>query len=508
MRGVYEGLDEVGAHGEHVAAPPWILGHRGTPREAPENTLAGLRRAADIGLDGFEYDLRACASGEAILIHDATLERTTDSSGAVADKGLPELFGVDAGGWFAKRFAGEPLAVFDEALDIAGSPGRGWPLHMIELKERGLVDGVARKLRDLKPELPVRVASADRETVLEVRDAGLAAMLLADRARGDDRTFVRDERLAAYGVGPGGWSTEAGGADWSFCERWSWSLDDPQELYDACRAPLFGFNTNEPYRAMAVRALVALAPEDDGPYPLGVPELFIEPERLQEDVRRRGEWYGSWSISCAVRNPFPFDVEVRCGVFLPNGAFEITGLPAVFDLSPGETRDVPLRLTGGSRAPGDDPLFAALLRWRAGTGSVLVRPGGKLLLDAPLRRRRVVSADPVARRLTMLAEDPDDPAASMTLRRQGTQLTVAIENPGDLADAHVLVHLDGELRRGGRGLRLALPPDFDLMGGGLSFSCGMEGTRGGERRVRRWAGGLPEGLSHGTPGLIVPLGQG
>ena len=49
--------------GQGFAAPPWILGHRGSPLEAPENTLSSMRQALELGLDGFEYDLRACASG-------------------------------------------------------------------------------------------------------------------------------------------------------------------------------------------------------------------------------------------------------------------------------------------------------------------------------------------------------------------------------------------------------------------------------------------------------------
>lgn len=505
---VYEGLDDAGAHGEHVAGPPWILGHRGTPKEAPENTLAGLRRAVDIGLDGFEYDLRACATGEAVLIHDERLDRTTDGEGLVAERTLPELFAVDAGAWFARRYTGEPLPVFEEALEIAGDPEHGWPQHMIELKEEGLVSGVARKLREhaLGPE--VRIASFLRDVVLEARDTGLPSMLLATRASEEDRRFVRDERVQAYGVGPGGWRTEAGREDWSSCERWGWSVDDPEDLLEACRLPLHGFNTNEPYRAMATRALVRLAPEDRGAYPVHAPELYVEPEELHRGVRLRGEWYGTWTTACSVRNPFPFAVEVRCGVFVLAGAFEIEGLPAAFDLAPGEERAVPFRLTGGSRAPGGDPLFAALFSWSVATGGDVLRPGGKLLLDAPLRRRRVVSADPVARRLPLLAERPDDPPATMSLRRRGRELIVAIENAGGIEDAHALVLLDGELRRGGRGLRLALPGDFDLRGGGVPFSCGIEGVRHGERRVRRWAGGIPEGFAHGSPGLLVPLGQG
>jgi glycerophosphoryl diester phosphodiesterase family protein len=505
--GIYEGLDDAGAHGEDVLGPPWILGHRGTPREAPENTLAGLRRAVDVGLDGFEYDLRGCAGGDAVLLHDATLERTTDGEGRLAEHTLPELFRLDAGSWFARRFTGEPLPVFEEALEIAGDRAGGWPRHMIELKEPGLVKRVATKLGELGPGLDVRVASFQRDVVLAARDADLPCMLLAVRADEDDLRFVRDERIDAYAVGPGGWRTPAGRKPWT-CERWGWSVDEPDDLLEACRSPLFGFNTNEPYRALATRALVKLTPDDGGPYPVLVPELYVEPERLEESVRLRGEWYGAWSSAAEVRNPFPWPVEVRCGIFLPSGAFEIEGLPAAFDLEVGEQRTVGFRLTGGSRMPGGDPLFAALFTWRVGTGGAELRPGGKLLLDAPLRRRRVVSADPVARRLEMLVERPGDPAASMTLQRRRDELLVSIENPGGLEDAHVIAHLNGELVRGGRGLRLLLPSGFDLRGGGVTFSCGMEGREAGEARVRRWAGGVPEGLMHGAPGLLVPLGQG
>lgn len=507
---VYEGLGDAGAHGEEVPGPPWILGHRGTPREAPENTLAGLRRALDIGLDGVEYDLRACASGEPVLFHDARLERTTDGAGPLRAQTVPQLFSLDAGSWFARRFTGEPVPLFEEALEIAGDPNRADAWHMIELKEPGLVEAVSARLDALSARPRVRVASFLREVVLDARDAGLPTMLLAGRATEDDRRFVRDERLTAHGVGPGGWRTAAGRADWS-CERWGWSVDDPADLLEACRAPLFGFNTNEPYRATATRALVALAPDDDGPYPVEAPELYVEPETLDADARRRGEWYGHWRTSARIRNPFPWPVEVRVGVFVPSGAFELEGVPAAFDLGPGEGRDVGLRLTGGSRSPGGDPLLAALYGWKVAArpdAADGARAGGRLLLDAPLRRRRVTSADPVARRLNLLAERRADPPASLTMRRQRGELVLSIENAGDLDDPHVVAHLDGHLVRGGRGLRLRLPDGFDLRGGGVPFSAGIEGTRLGEPGLRRWAGGIPDGLAHGAPGLLLPLDQG
>jgi len=495
----------IGDHGELIPGPPWILGHRGSPREAPENTLASLRRALEWGLDGFEYDLHACATGEPVLLHDATLERTTDGAGPVAERTLPELFGVDAGGWFDARFTGEPLPVLEEALALRHESHREPPQHMIELKERGLVSEVARLVRELDTPLSVRVASFMRDVCLEARALGLPSMLLAVRANEDDRRFVRDERLTAYGTGPGGWRTEAGRAEWT-CERWSWSVDEPADLLEACRLPLNAFNTNEPRRALAVRAMHFLSPHDEGDYPITVPALPVVPGSL---IGGRGEWCGRWEIEARVRNPFPFQVRAAADLTVRRGAFEVEGLPARIDLEPGGEARVPFVLTGGSWRPGGDPLLLVLYTWRVGPG----RPGGRLILDAPLHRIRVVEADPVARRLTLLKERPDELPASMTLRRQGRFLFVSIENPGGLEEAQTVVHLDGELRYGGRGLRLVLPEGFDDEERGLPFSCGIRGRRSGpdgrrEVCVRRWAGGVPGELSSGVPGRLLPLSRG
>ena len=117
-------LPRVRAGTDSEAGLPWILGHRGAPREAPENTLASLGRALDLGLDGVEYDLQRCASAEAVLMHDETLDRTTDLHGPVEDATLPEISGADAGSWFHRDFAGEPVPLLQEALALAGPETR------------------------------------------------------------------------------------------------------------------------------------------------------------------------------------------------------------------------------------------------------------------------------------------------------------------------------------------------------------------------------------------------
>lgn len=509
-RDIWAGLDELEVSGAHVGAPPLILGHRGAPREAPENTLASLRRAVELGLDGVEYDVRRCGSGELVLMHDARLERTTDGSGPLEALDLRELYSVDAGGWFGRRFSGEPVPVLDEAIGLQGERRGEAPMHMIELKEPGLVGSLARLLGERRPPLPCRVASFRRDVVLEVRDAGLTPMLLAPVATEDDRRFLRDERIAAFGVGPGGWSTDAGlggDGDWSFTETWAWSIDDPDELVELCSRPIFGLNTNEPHRALAARALAQLAP--GARWPLRAPELFVEPETLE--ARARGEWFGAWNTAAELENPFPFPVRVRVSAFVPQGAFEIDGLPAVLDLEPGEVRSVSFRLAGGARRPGPDPLLGALMSWdgSADAGPEL-RGGGKLLFDAPMHRRRVVTADGLARRLEMLEERPGDPRATVSLRRLGGALALTLENPGGLEDAHLIARLGSDVVRAGRGLRLRLPPRFDDVPVGVPFSCGIEGRdpSTGEPRLLRWAGGLPEGLGHGSPGLVLPGARG
>ena len=512
-RDVYAGLDALEVSGAHIGGPPLILGHRGAPREAPENTLASLRRALELGVDGVEYDVRACGSGELVVFHDARLDRTTDGTGPLAGLDLRGLYGVDAGSWFGRRFEGEPVPVLDEALALTPERRGERPFHMIELKERGLVDGLARLLEEAHPPIPCRVASFDRETCLDARDAGLDAMLLAPLATEDDRRFTRDERIAAYGVGPGGWFTEGADGDWAHVESWAWSIDDPEELLALARRPLFGINTNEPHRALVARALARLVPDAAVPYPVEAPDLHVEPETLES--RGRGEWFGSWETEVVVRNPLERQVAARASVFVPHGAFELDGVPHAFDLEPREERRVRVRISGGAREPGPDPLFAVLLSWRggpslaAGGDDAELRAGTRLLFDAPLRRRRLATADGLARRLEMLHERPSDLPATISARRVGRDLILTLENPGGLEDAHLVARLGREVARAGRGMRLRLPAEFDAVPLGVPFSCGIEGAGpDGRRRLRRWAGGLPEGIGHGSAGLLLPLGKG
>jgi len=92
--------------------PLWI-GHRGAGKDAPENTLAAFQRGWAAGFRMFECDVKLSADGVPYLLHDATLDRTTNGQGSVAALSWAELAALDAGRWHSTAYAGEPLLRLD-----------------------------------------------------------------------------------------------------------------------------------------------------------------------------------------------------------------------------------------------------------------------------------------------------------------------------------------------------------------------------------------------------------
>lgn len=97
---------------------PPVIGHRGARAHAPENTLASLRVAAELGVAWVEVDVMLTSDGVPILMHDDTLDRTTSGRGNVADQDFAAIRRLDAGSWFGPAFAGEPVPTLEEALDL------------------------------------------------------------------------------------------------------------------------------------------------------------------------------------------------------------------------------------------------------------------------------------------------------------------------------------------------------------------------------------------------------
>jgi glycerophosphoryl diester phosphodiesterase len=109
---------------------PLIIAHRGDSANAPENTLAAFRLAYENGADGIELDAMLSADQRLVVIHDDTLDRTSNGHGKVGEMPLTALRELDAGTWFSPKFKGEPIPLLDEVFTELG----GKFLINIELK--------------------------------------------------------------------------------------------------------------------------------------------------------------------------------------------------------------------------------------------------------------------------------------------------------------------------------------------------------------------------------------
>jgi len=135
---------EASAAGAHLAEllPP-VIGHRGAAASAPENTLAGLRKAWQLGCRWVEFDVRLTADGHLILLHDRRIERTTDGRGNAAALPLVALRRHDAGTRWSRGFSGERIPTLAEAVMLLGQLGIGANVELKAVRGREAETGAA-----------------------------------------------------------------------------------------------------------------------------------------------------------------------------------------------------------------------------------------------------------------------------------------------------------------------------------------------------------------------------
>lgn len=235
---------------------PYVIAHRGDSAHRPENTLASFASALELGVDVVEFDVQLSREGEPVVIHDATVDRTTDGRGRVADLSLPELRRLSAG--YAERFgqawAGERVPTLAEVLGFLKGRARA----LIEIKHDSVSDDA--------------LGGVEARTLAAVRKAGLlgeAAVLSFDpRALARCRElepglpcgllYLRDEPAAAVAraleVGARLLLPEKGGLSLELRDRAraaglklaAWVVDEPGELVALAPFELYGVASNRP----------------------------------------------------------------------------------------------------------------------------------------------------------------------------------------------------------------------------------------------------------------------
>ena len=100
---------------------PVIFAHRGASAHAPENTLAAFELALAQNADAIELDVKLSVDGHAMVIHDPTVDRTTEGHGRVKDLSFAELRSLDAGSFFSEKFHGEKIPTLEEVFEVVGN---------------------------------------------------------------------------------------------------------------------------------------------------------------------------------------------------------------------------------------------------------------------------------------------------------------------------------------------------------------------------------------------------
>lgn len=235
---------------------PLIVAHAAGAGLAPENTLAGVRLALQSGADGVEVDVRATCDGTPVLLHDATLDRTTDGTGPVADLAFAQLRRLDAGAKaFGGAFRGEKVPTLAEALDLT----KGKALLIAEIKVPG-VEAAILNVIDAAAAWPwVIVSSFHREIVRKLK--GLEPRLT--RALVSQEPAVREDTAAfmdaAVRLGVGAvalWhpcidDSVVAEAHKRGLDVHAWTADDPEEVRHLAALGIDAIITDDPASAIA-----------------------------------------------------------------------------------------------------------------------------------------------------------------------------------------------------------------------------------------------------------------
>ena len=237
----------------------WVrIAHRGASGSAPENTLSAFRKALEIGVDAVELDLHGTKDGEIVAIHDATLDRTTNISGLVAEKTLATIKMADAGSWFHPDFGGdrtvacERVPTLAEALECLS----GNAMALLEIKDPTIGEAVVRKVREMDALEWVVIISFHTSVLQDVR--GLEPRIPTGWLIGSHDNSVSTvdlcQRLGELGCNLLNVNHRLITAEFAYQIRrrgialWCWTVDDLDRMREMKVLGVQGITSNYPER--------------------------------------------------------------------------------------------------------------------------------------------------------------------------------------------------------------------------------------------------------------------
>ena len=235
---------------------PLIIAHRGDSAHRPENTLASFKSALDLGADLLELDVQLTKDGQVVVIHDGSVDRTTDGTGRVAELSFAELRKLSAGypERFGDKYASERVPTLVEVLTLA----RGRAKVMIEIKKESVTDeeddGIEARtiavVREARMDEEVLLISFERRALRrcqrfapEMRRGHLFHRATPEEVVAGAREVDTDLVMPEKGMLSEELTLAARKAGIKVA---TWVVDDVEELKDLARFDLFGVGSNRP----------------------------------------------------------------------------------------------------------------------------------------------------------------------------------------------------------------------------------------------------------------------
>jgi len=175
---------------------PVIIAHRGASAAAPENTLAAFTLAAALGADAIELDVKLSKDGAPIIMHDETVDRTTDAKGKVKDFTLADFRKMDAGSWKDTTYVGERVPTLAEVFEVVA--GRLWVnVELTNYDTRGddLVPTVVALIQKMAWQRRVLLSSFDPLNIRRVKHLD-SSLPVAQLTASDMPIYLREAWLA------------------------------------------------------------------------------------------------------------------------------------------------------------------------------------------------------------------------------------------------------------------------------------------------------------------------
>jgi glycerophosphoryl diester phosphodiesterase len=231
------------------------IAHRGASGSFPENTLSAFKAAIDAGADMCELDVQMTRDGVAVVIHDETVDRTTNGKGAVAAMRFVELKRLDAGAKFAKRFAGERIPTLEEVLAAV----KGRCALNIELKADGVESEVCKLVREYSALGTAIVSSFDWDSLARAHQIEPALRIGVLAEEKPELMLSQAIAMDAFAVHPRfdlATAELCASAHGNGLRVYTWTVDAAEAMRALIRNGVDGIMTNYPERLREVAGKV------------------------------------------------------------------------------------------------------------------------------------------------------------------------------------------------------------------------------------------------------------